>query len=316
MTPDVVCVGTATVDILVKGFDGGGLFKNEMLPAENITISSGGDPLNEAVILSRLGKKVRLCSLAGNDTAGRILMEVCDKEGIDTGGVEIRDEFCSSSTVVLIRGDGERTFISNMFGKDNIVSAFDASAVSGEMLSGAKVLSFGSLFINPAMNDDALCSLFKKAKREGLIICSDMVGNPSFGGFQAISSAAGMIDYIFPNLDEGRLFSQKEEPDDVCDYFLDLGVNTVVLKLGKKGALIRTKNERIEVPAFLTETVDTTGAGDSFAAGFICALCENKSLYECGLFAAATASLIVSAVGSNAGLKDRKQVEEVLKCHL
>ena len=89
----------------------------------------------------------------------------------------------------------------------------------------------------------------------------------------------------------------------------------VVLKLGREGCLIKSATQRVRLPVFPAQAVDTTGAGDSFAAGFLCALTEGQSLEDCGRFASAVASLVIQAVGANAGLRDRAQVEALLQAH-
>ena len=310
---DVVCAGTAGIDILVKGLPAEALFRQEMLPADQVQLSSGGDPMNEAVILRRLGKSVRFCSKVGRDVPGELLLHLCEKEGIDTSFVKVCPEESSAATLVLISEDGERSFVSNMFHVKNITSTFSVQDVDPAALAGAKVFSFGSLFINPGIDAHALEALFSLAKGAGCLVCADMVANAPHDAMEGLRGALSQVDFLFPNRDEGAYFSGESDPDAICDYFLALGVKHVVLKLGKDGCLIKSRDARIAVPIFPAPTVDTTGAGDSFAGGFICALTEGKSLAECGVFASAVASLVVRAVGANAGLTDRAQVEALLR---
>ncbi|EIW8810529.1 TPA: sugar kinase, partial [Klebsiella pneumoniae] len=87
----------------------------------------------------------------------------------------------------------------------------------------------------------------------------------------------------------------------------------VVIKTGKRGCFIKRADMKMEVPAVSGITaIDTIGAGDNFASGFISALLEGKPLRECALFANATAAISVLSVGATTGVKNRKLVEQLL----
>ena len=121
------------------------------------------------------------------------------------------------------------------------------------------------------------------------------------------------MDYLFPNFEEAKLLTGKETLDDIADSFLNCGVKTVVIKTGKRGCFIKRVDMKIEVPAVSGITaIDTIGAGDNFASGFISALLEGKTLRECALFANATAAISVLSVGATTGVKNRKLVEQLL----
>lgn len=310
---DIVCAGIGGVDVLVKGLPIETFMKEEMTPLESIQISVGGDPLNESIILSRLGKKVRFISKVGDDAAGRLILNACLENGIDAEYVSVSKEDESQTSVVIITQDGERNFLTNMRTGYNVADTFQLADVYMDAVKGAKVFSFGSLFINPLFDDEALCAMFKAVKELGVITCADMVAATGRDGFEKLKKAAPYMDYIFPNYEEGKYFSGKEDPIEVADYFLELGIGTVVLKLGTKGCLVRSREESRFVDAYLAEAVDTTGAGDNFAAGFICGLSEGKSMLECARLAAATSSIAVQSIGANTGVKSRAQVDAVIE---
>ncbi|MGG7418250.1 PfkB family carbohydrate kinase, partial [Escherichia coli] len=92
------------------------------------------------------------------------------------------------------------------------------------------------------------------------------------------------------------------------------GVKTVVIKTGKDGCFIKRGDMTMKVPAVAGITaIDTIGAGDNFASGFIAALLEGKNLRECARFANATAAISVLSVGATTGVKNRKLVEQLLE---
>lgn len=309
---DVVCAGIGSVDVLLKGLPVKTFMNDEMTPLKSIQISVGGDPLNESIILSRLNKKVRFISKVGNDTVGKIILNTCAENEIDTRYVKISETDESQTSVVIITQDGERNFLTNMQTGHNVSDTFSVSDVDLESVKGAKVFSFGSLFINPLFDDDALCKMFRTVKEMGVITCADMVAATGRNGFDELKKSAPSIDYIFPNFDEGKYFSRKEDPIEIAEYFLNLGIGTVVLKLGLKGCLVKSKKETHFVEPYLVEAVDTTGAGDNFASGFICGLAEGQDMIGCARLAAAASSIAVQSIGANTGVKSRAQVEKVI----
>ena len=101
----------------------------------------------------------------------------------------------------------------------------------------------------------------------------------------------------------------------VADTFLGCGIGHVVIKTGKKGCFIKSRDGSIlEVPAMQGITaIDTIGAGDNFASGFITAILEGKGLKECAEFANVTASISVQSIGATTGVKNRAQVDARLE---
>ena len=100
------------------------------------------------------------------------------------------------------------------------------------------------------------------------------------------------------------MVTRKEDPDEAADAFLDCGVKHAVIKLGKQGCLIKSRSERIIVPAVPDVVcLDTTGAGDNFAAGFLYGLIKKQPLYECGRLANETAARCIARMGATAWIE-------------
>ncbi|MCD7993931.1 MAG: carbohydrate kinase family protein, partial [Clostridia bacterium] len=125
-----------------------------------------------------------------------------------------------------------------------------------------------------------------------------------------IQKALSYVDYFFPNYDEAAQITGKKELEEIAQTLLDCRVRNVIIKIGKRGCFIKNSEEAFIVPAFHDMLcMDTTGAGDNFASGFICGLLEGKGLKECTAFANCTASVSVESVGATTGVRDREQVE-------
>ena len=102
---DVICVGAAIVDIPLRPVSRD-MFETESYPLEQISMTIGGDAINEATILSRLGKKAALMSMVGDDAGGRYVIESCIKNGVDHTSVKVKKGIDTSINVGLVTEDG------------------------------------------------------------------------------------------------------------------------------------------------------------------------------------------------------------------
>lgn len=308
---DVLCVGAALVDIPLRPVSKD-LFEIESYPLDQIAMTIGGDALNEATIISRLGKKVGLVSMVGKDSVGDFILHHCQKNGIDTSGVHQKEGVDTSINVGMVTADGERTFITNRNGSLWKMTLDD---VDLSVIKGAKILSFGSIFNNARLDAVALKLIFQKAKEEHMVICADMI-KPRFNEtLEDIAEALSYVDYFFPNFDEACLITGETELEKVADRIMETGVRHVIIKIGTRGCYIRWQDGRsIIVPAMKGVTaIDTIGAGDNFASGFITGLVEGKSLKECGEYANVVASISIQSIGATTGVLRREQLDEGLK---
>ena len=119
------------------------------------------------------------------------------------------------------------------------------------------------------------------------------------------------LDYIFPNYEEASLLTGRSDWDEIADAFLECGVGHVVIKAGARGCFIKSRTERLWVPACRgVRCVDTTGAGDTFSACFLYALDQGYSLEDCGRFANAGASFCIQQVGAVGAGNDPEAVRK------
>lgn len=307
---DVICVGAAIVDIPLQPVSKN-IFDIESYPLDKISMTIGGDAINEATIISRLGHKVALMSRIGKDAVGNFILEACKKDNIDTNSINIDENIDTSINVGLVTEDGERTFVTNRNGslwKTNIED------VDFDRFKDARLLSLASIFNNPLLDGFALVKIFKEAKKNELIICADMIKPRLCETLEDIGEALSYVDYFFPNYDEACILTGKTDINEIADVFLGCGVKNVVIKTGKKGCFIKNDKQTLQVPACKNiKAIDTIGAGDNFASGFITGILDGKALKECAEFANVTAAISVQSVGATTGVKNREQVEKLLQ---
>ena len=306
---DVMCLGAAVVDIPLRPVSRD-IFDIESYPVDRIAMAVGGDAMNEATIISRLGFKTGLMACVGDDAAGQFILRSCRNDNIDVEGVRIDPSIDTSMNIGLVTADGERTFITNRNGslwKENI------GHVNFEKMKEAKILSLASIFNCPLLDGKALVRIFKEAKAEGMTITADMI-MPRLGEtLDDIREALSYVDYFFPNFDEACLLTNETDEAKVADKLFACGVKNVIMKIGKRGCYIRNKDGVQIVPACKGVTaIDTIGAGDNFASGFIDAILQGKDIYECGVYANCTAAISVQHSGATSGVRNKQMVEDML----
>lgn len=307
---DVIIIGAAIVDLPLRPVSKE-VFDVVSYPVDGIAMTIGGDALNESTIITRLGHTVGLMSVIGVDVAGAFVLSHCKNNGIDTTYIKEDSSIATSINVGLVAADGERTFITNRQGS---LWKFKFDDLDLSALRNAKILSFASIFNNPLFDNQALVSVFSKAKEEGMIICADMVSPRLNEKLEDIKEALGYVDYFFPNYEEASEMTGETDEDKVADILYQCGVKNVIMKIGKRGCYIRNANGTEIVPAVKGVTaIDTIGAGDNFASGFISALLEGRNIHECAVYANCTAAISVQYTGATGGVQDRKMVDEMLK---
>lgn len=307
---EVLCIGMGVADILVKGVSKISL-NGQTHFTESIDIKPGGDAVNEAITLANLSHKTGLMTLVGNDTQGDMLIKSCVDQGLHTEGITVSDRYPTSTSVVLIADNGERSFLSRKGGAADEYSLEDIDL--SLIREGVKVVSIASLFCSERLNDAELCEILKKAKSVGAVTIADLVLNRADCSLDELKGALSYLDYIVPSRDEAEHFTGKTELSDIAAVFREYGVKNVVIKLGADGVYAKTDSQQVMVPTMAAEVVDTTGAGDNFMAGFISGLLRGLSLRDCLEFGSGVSAISIGHVGATGAIKSRDQVELLIK---
>jgi len=302
----VVCIGLTVADLLVRPVD---LSKanRELIIVEEISNAVGGDAYNEAYTLARLGIPVKLMASVGSDFWGDFILKKGNEAGINMEHVTRDKKYPTTVSIVLIRSDGERSFI----GSRGTSLHFMMESLDQESLEKAKVVSLASIYSNREM-DQAFLAAAKAARKAGAIVTADTMTSMEGSTLESQSELLPLLDYIFPNYEEACIITGEKDPEKIAGAFLKSGVKNVVIKTGKEGCYIQNANEKLKVPTYKkAQRLDTTGAGDNFAAGFIYGLCRDLSLGECAAYANAAASVSIQYLGAG-GLKNLREVEEMM----
>ena len=305
---DLICIGMAIMDSIIKGFDPVPLTATGYR-AESGSLNVGGDAVNESIAASKLGLRTGILCQLGNDPAGNAIENELRCNGVDTDLIIRSDEHQTPVTTIFVQEDGNRKSITNSAHRHN----FHPERYK-ERFKDTRAIVLGSLFRAPFNDPEVIHSVLVFAKENDIIVFADTkLPNFRILTLDDISDSLSLIDYITPNEDEARYYSGKDTPEEMAGAFLDAGAKNVIIKLGAKGSYFRNRYISLMIPAFKTDAVDATGAGDNFIAGFVSEKLRGSSDEDALIFANACGAICSTAVGAGAALENRSQVLEFIK---
>ncbi len=255
------------------------------------SLSLGGSADNTIRAMAHLGSSVGFIGKVGRDTTGDFFEQALENLGIKP--VIFRGENRSGKCVSLISPDGERTMLTHL----GAALEMKAEEISADIFEG-----YDCLYVEGYLVQDhtLIESVARTAKRSGLKVAIDLASfNVVEENLDFLRQLVGnFVDIVFANEDEARVFSGEEEPINALQYISELCELTVV-KIGMKGALIKQGEQVVHVGIMkAAQRVDTTGAGDFYAAGFLYGLTEGLDLRQCGTIGAVTAGKVIEVVGT------------------
>lgn len=183
-----------------------------------------------------------------------------------------------------------------------------ADLVDANLLRQARHVHVGSFFLQDDLRP-VLGELFATARKLGLTTSLDTGWDPQERWLSTdLREAFAHTSYLFPNALEFEQLSGTTNIERGIARLLDLGVGAVVLKRGANGAVHGDAEGLCTHPGFKARPVDTTGAGDSFNAGYLAAMLRGAPVAERLVFGNACGALTVAAVGGTNGVRDAEQV--------
>ena len=277
----------------------------------------GGAESNVATALAKLNHTVGWFSRVSNDEFGRDVISAIRAEGVDTSRV-ILDE--NNPTGMLFKEYYQRSNPNvYYYRKNSAASTISPDDLDEEYIKSAKIIHLTG--ITPALSKSTREAVYKAidiAKANGVLVSFDPNIRLKLWTIdeakEVLIDIANKSDIVIPGLDEAELLLGLTDKDEVCDYFLNNNAKIVAVKLGSNGCYIKTKDESCLAPGYNVSDiiVDTVGAGDGFAAGFLCGYLDNLSLKEIGEYANGMGAMATLASGDMTGYPCFDQLMEFI----
>lgn len=289
-------------DVVVKPFTGLPE-EGDVVAMERIELHSGGDALNTAITLAALGHRPILVGCVGEDAFGRFLIEELSAHGVDTTYIHRQASTPTAACTVLVAPDGQRYFLfqpgaNQRLTADLILAALSSAGTEGEAVG----LHIGSLLALPAL-EEGLPDLFARVRQQGGWTSFDVTWDRWGRWREALRPILPHTSMCLPSEMEARQLTGREDPLEMAQCLKDQGPEVVVVKLGERGCLWLEAAGHGFVPAQPGPVVDTTGAGDSFVAGFLSGCLEGLSVEECCHRAVKVAAWCVGGLGADAAAR-------------
>lgn len=291
---DCLVVGDANVDLLIEGT--ASLTPGKEQLADSCRLVLGGSSAITAHNLACLGRKVSFICVLGKDLFGRFVEEQLRDAGVDLSGVR-RSVRSNTGITVWYSRKQQRAGLTY----PGTIRMLSTSDISEPRLRAARHLHVGHYFLLEKLHAQAP-ALFRKAHQFGLTTSVDCNYDPAEEWRSRLLQVLKHTDIFLPNEQEATRIAGRRDPEAAASALSRLA-RIVAVKLGEKGALVATHGQVFHIPAVKTKVIDTTGAGDSFNAGFLSRFLRGAKLEDCAQAAVKAAARCVRRVGGTASFE-------------
>jgi sugar/nucleoside kinase (ribokinase family) len=301
---DIVVVGELNVDLVLTGLSSLPAYK-ELRFAKDMRFTLGSSSAIFACNAARLGAKVGFVGKVGDDEFGDFMLRSLQQSGVETSRI-IRHPGGRTGICVLMSFPEDYSMVSF----PGIRETFRLEDVDLEYVKTARHLHMSSFYIQPAMRPGCP-RLFRSAKESGMSTSLDPDHDPSGKWDSGLRDVLKNVDLFLPNEQEATGIAGRKALDDAIGELRSLARYTIV-KRGSAGVLIADGDRTYAAPGFAVNPVDTTGAGDSFNAGFVCRYLQGSALSECAAWGNACGALSTRSLGGTTGFPGPDEVVRFL----
>jgi len=310
--PEVLTFGEAMA-MFVAGTPG------SLDEVEHYSRSLAGAETNVATGLARLGHSTGWIGRVGDDPFGRFIHTALSSTGIDTAHVTVDPQAPTGFQIKSHAGGGDPEVV--YFRKNSAGSRLAWDPALESYIGGARHLHVTGipLALSPSTRDFAFRAV-RVARDHGVTISFDTNLRPVLWPstqemIDVTHQMVALADIVLPGASEGQVLLGTKDPIEIGHTYLDMGASTVIVKDGGQGATVVTREEVLHRNVFPVRVVDTVGAGDGFAAGFISGTLDRLSTRGCLRRAAAVGAMATTSPGDRDGLPNRLELTTFLQDH-
>ncbi len=306
---DVIAIGELLIDLIAEGYS---------LPLKDQTTFNrfaGGAPANFAVGVKCLGLNSGLITKVGNDFFGDFLLSSLKEKEVDISQIRVTKEY--NTALAFVGLDENRSPSFTFYRSPCADIMLKAEEVNEDYIKSAKLLMYGTVSMADEPARSAIFRAIKYAKKHGLQVACDPNLREDLWHFkdprEHIFRALKDTDVFLPSISEAE-FITGEKGESALEAISDLGPSIIGVTRGAEGSTIFTKGEIHSAPAYKVDVIDTTGAGDAYAAGLITGLLTKMPLNQIPYFANAVSALKITKKGAM-NIPNRQEVENFMKNH-
>lgn len=305
---DVIVVGNVTLDVICYPVDD--VPRYESISFERADVAPGGCGSNTAIGLAALGQRTALVACCGEDDTADLLLRYWRRVGVDTRYIVQVAEVNTGVSVGLVDHDYQPRFVHTSGANAHLgVEKLDLSAYA---TSGARFLHVAGYFVLPGLYHPDLAKALAQVRAAGMHTSLDVVTSPRMDDPSPLYPCLPHLDVLMCNAYEAKRITGIEDPQRAALWLRQQGANAVIVKLGAQGCWVDNDAMRGAVPAPRVDVVDTTGAGDAFAAGYIAALAGGADVGEACAAGNRAGARVVTRMGAvRAWLEEERGLTDV-----
>lgn len=301
----MLAIGELNVDLVLTGLKSMPVPGREII-AEDIKLVLGSSTAICAAGMAKLGLQVGFIGKLGKDSYGSVVKEGLSQYGVDLSMI-MEEEKLSTGITVSLSTQTDRALVTCL----GSINALRAEDVDIKKLEGVSHIHVGSFFLQSALRP-GLKGLFKKARELGITTSLDAGWDDTNNWDYGIMDVLKYTDFFFPNESEALNITHTESVPAAAAKLSEY-CNTVVVKMGPQGAYLKTGPIILQKPPYDTVPIDTTGAGDSFNAGFIYAFINRLDFSTCLNYANACGSISITRIGGATSCPGLDEVKRLIK---
>jgi sugar/nucleoside kinase (ribokinase family) len=304
--PAVLVVGEVNVDIVLSGLASPPVLGSEVL-AQEMEMVLGSASAIFANGVARLAHPVGFVSKTGDDDFGRFCRQELRNAGISTDRLLLSSR--PTGATIVLSTNGDRALVTHL----GAIADLSYGDLPPDLFDGFQHLHLTSYFLQERLRLD-FPRLVREANSAGLTVSFDPNSDPSQNWAPEIWEVIRSADVVFVNEQEAQALTGVSNTTAAISMLAERTACAVV-KQGREGATAVRGAERVHLEAFRVHAVDTTGAGDSFAAGFVHGLLTKRPLRECLLLANATGALSATGLGGTAAQPNQETLSAFVRSH-
>ena len=296
MQYDVLCAGLATFDMLVApvSLD---IMTSDGTVAEEVRTGSGGDAVNSAISMAKLGVRVCVSGCVGADSFADRIQADLERAGASAEGLVRDSALFTNSPIVLLDSNGERHIIRTAKGGTRF---FNLSHIPDHLLASAKHLHIASVNMLPKLDGAPLAELFARAHALGMTTSMDASFDKEGLWMKKIEDVLPNCDIFIPSLQEASKYAGSDSIEEITACFSRFHLKYFGIKLGAQGVYVTDFKHSYRMPSlYQGKPVDTTGAGDAFFAGFLAGYIKGYDLPSCAALGSAQSASVMRGIGAN-----------------
>ena len=271
----IAVLGNVTLDIICKTVDD--VPRYDSITFQEAAVTPGGCGSNTAIGLAWEGETVYLIACIGDDNAADILCQTWDRVGVDTRFVRRFENQGSGVSVGLVDSDFQPRFIHTTGANAKLQPLSLEPSLLKEL--NVRLLYIAGYYVLPGLLDLGFEDVLRLAQECGIFTSLDVVTSPAMEKSEFLWPLLPFLNLFLCNLREAKILTGYGDPESASAEFHAKGAEAVIIKLGSKGCWLSESGQGILIPAPQVENViDTTGAGDAFAAGLLSALRKGEDL--------------------------------------